>query len=422
MGEGFSRIGHSTVPPPRRTPSSQGAVLSSSNDAPLAGLKVVELARILAGPWIGQTLADLGADVVKVEAPEGDDTRRWGPPFVRNADGSEGDAAYFHACNRGKRSVVADLRSEEGRALVRDLAGDADVFIENFKVGALAKYGLDYASLHALNPRLVYCSITGFGQDGPYAARAGYDAMIQAMGGIMSLTGEPDGGPQKIGVAFADLFAAQHGVIAIQAALLQRARTGRGQHVDIALLDSMVGMLANQAMNYLVSGMSPTRMGTAHPNIVPYQAFAASDGALMLAVGNDAQFARLCDVLDVPQLANDPRFATNADRVRHRDVLVPLLADAFARSSRDDVLAKLEAQGVPAGPINSVAEVFDDPQVRHRGLRLDLDAPDVADGRIPGVRTPIRFSGAKLALDRPSPKLGAHTQEVTAALAKERIP
>jgi len=422
MGEGFSRIGHSAVPPPRRTPSSQGAVLSSSNDAPLAGLKVVELARILAGPWIGQTLADLGADVVKVEAPEGDDTRRWGPPFVRNADGSEGDAAYFHACNRGKRSVVADLRGEAGRALVRDLAAGADVFVENFKVGALAKYGLDYASLHALNPRLVYCSITGFGQDGPYAARAGYDAMIQAMGGIMSLTGEPEGGPQKIGVAFADLFAAQHGVIAIQSALLQRARTGRGQHIDIALLDSMVGMLANQAMNYLVSGASPTRMGTAHPNIVPYQAFAAGDGALMLAVGNDAQFARLCDVLDVLQLANDSRFATNADRVRHRDVLVPLLADAFARSSRDDVLAKLEAQGVPAGPINSVAEVFDDPQVRHRGLRFDLDAADMADGRIPGVRTPIRFSGATLALDRPSPKLGAHTQEVTAALAKERNP
>lgn len=404
------------------TPSSQGAVLSSSNDAPLAGLKVVELARILAGPWIGQTLADLGADVVKVEAPEGDDTRRWGPPFVRNADGSEGDAAYFHACNRGKRSVVADLRSEAGRALVRDLAAGADVFVENFKVGALAKYGLDYASLHALNPRLVYCSITGFGQDGPYAARAGFDAMIQAMGGIMSLTGEPDGGPQKIGVAFADLFAAQHGVIAIQAALLQRARTGHGQHIDIALLDSMVGMLANQAMNYLVSGASPTRMGTAHPNIVPYQAFAAGDGALMLAVGNDAQFARLCEVLEVQQLAADRRFATNADRVRHRAVLVPLLSDAFARQARDDVLAKLEAQGVPAGPINAVAEVFDDPQVRHRGLQIELDAPDVADGRMPGVRTPIRFSDATLVLDRPSPRLGAHTQEVTAALAKERTP
>jgi crotonobetainyl-CoA:carnitine CoA-transferase CaiB-like acyl-CoA transferase len=421
--EGGVRIGRRLSRHPRRTPSSRKVqVLSSSNDAPLAGLKVVELARILAGPWIGQTLADLGADVIKVEAPEGDDTRRWGPPFVRNADGSEGDAAYFHACNRGKRSVVADLREPGGRALVRELAAGADVFIENFKVGALAKYGLDYPALHALNPRLVYCSVTGFGQDGPYAARAGYDAMIQAMGGIMSLTGEPDGGPQKIGVAFADLFAAQHGVIAIQAALLQRARSGRGQHIDIALLDSMVGMLANQAVNYLVSGASPTRMGTAHPSIVPYQAFEARDGALMLAVGNDAQFARLCEVLDTPQLAADPRFSTNAGRVRHREVLVPLLAEAFARQSRDAVLAKLEARGVPAGPINTVAEAFDDPQVRHRGLRLDLDAPGVAGGRIPGVRTPLRFSDAALALDRPSPRLGAHTQDVTAALAKERNP
>lgn len=392
----------------------QGAGLSSNNDTPLAGLKVVELARILAGPWIGQTLADLGAEVVKVEAPEGDDTRRWGPPFIRNADGSQGDAAYFHACNRGKRSLVADLRSEAGRARVRALASDADVFIENFKLGALEKYGLDYPSLHALNPRLVYCSITGFGQDGPYAARAGYDAMIQAMGGIMSLTGEPDGGPQKIGVAFADLFAAQHGVIAIQAALLQRMRTGRGQHIDIALLDSMVGMLANQAMNYLVSGTSPTRMGTAHPNIVPYQAFDAADGALMLAVGNDAQFARLCEVLALPQLATDPRYSSNAQRVGHRAQLVPLLADAFALQARDAVLAKLEAQGVPAGPINSVAEVFDDPQVRHRGLRLDLDG-------IPGVRTPIKFSDAALVLDRRSPALGEHTDAVITEAAKGPI-
>lgn len=392
----------------------------NNGEAPLRGLKVVELARILAGPWIGQTLADLGADVVKVESPEGDDTRRWGPPFVRNEDGSGGDAAYFHACNRGKRSVVADLRSEAGRALVRELAVDADVFVENFKVGALAKFGLDYASLRALNPRLVYCSVTGFGQDGPYAHRAGYDAMIQAMGGIMDLTGEPDGGPQKIGVAFADLFAALHGVVAIQAALLQRERSGRGQHVDIALLDSMVGMLANQAMNYLVSGRSPTRMGTAHPNIVPYQAFAARDGSLVLAVGNDAQFARLCAVLDEPRLAADPRFATNADRVRHREALVPRLAAAFAQRSRDEVLVRLEERGVPAGPINSVAEVFDDPQMRHRGLRIDIPAPGVAGDRIPGVRTPIRFSDAALALGQPSPRLGEHTDEVVAGLQSTR--
>ena len=392
----------------------------SNRNAPLAGLKVVELARILAGPWIGQVLADLGADVVKIEAPQGDDTRRWGPPFVADAHGGEGDAAYFHACNRGKRSVVADLRDADDLSMVRALAAGADVFIENFKVGGLAKFGLDYPSLQSLNPRLVYCSVTGFGQDGPCAQRAGYDAMIQAMSGIMDLTGEPDGGPQKMGVAFADLFAGLHGVIGIQAALLQRERTGRGQQVDIALLDSMVGVLANQAMNALVSGVPPRRMGTAHPSIVPYQVFAVRDGHLMLAVGNDAQFARACAVLGEPALAVDPRFSTNAARVRHRDALVPQLAAAFARVDRDAVLAALEREGVPAGPINTVAEVFDDPQARHRGLRLDLDAPDVAGGRVPGVRTPIRFSDAALVLDRASPVLGAHSAEVRAELGLAR--
>ena len=391
--------------------------MSSSNDAPLAGLKVVELARILAGPWIGQTLADLGADVIKIESPDGDDTRRWGPPFVRRANGSQGGAAYFHACNRGKRSLVADLRDAEDVARVRALAAQADVLIENFRVGGLAKYGLDYASLHALNPRLVYCSVTGFGQDGPYANRAGYDAMIQAMGGIMSLTGEADGSPQKIGVAFADLFAAQHGTIAIQAALLQRASTGCGQHIDIALLDSMVGMLANQAMNYLVSGNAPTRMGSAHPNIVPYQPFATHDGELMLAVGNDAQFKRLCVVLELPQLAEDPCYATNADRVRHREALVPMLAGAFARRSRAELLMELERQGIPVGPINSVAQVFEDPQVIHRGLRLDLPDADADGGTLPGVRTPMLFSDSPLALERRSPRLGEHTDAVHAALA-----
>ena len=397
----------------------QGAGVSNS-DAPLAGLKVVELARILAGPWIGQTLADLGAEVIKVEAPQGDDTRRWGPPFVAAADGSEGDAAYFHSCNRGKRSLVADLRDPADLETVRALAARADVFIENFKVGGLARYGLDYPALRALNPRLVYCSVTGFGQDGPYAARAGYDAMIQAMGGIMDLTGDAQGGPQKIGVAFADLFAGLHGTIAIQAALLQRERSGQGQHIDIALLDSMVGMLGNQALNYLVSGQSPRRMGNAHPNIVPYQVFAARDGELMLAVGNDAQFGRLCEVLGESELARDPRFAGNADRVRHREILVPLLAAAFLRQERGDVLQRLEAQGVPAGPINSVAEVFDDPQVRHRGLQLDLPAPGVAGGRVPGVRTPIRYSDAALVLDRPAPRLGEHGADIKALLERER--
>lgn len=378
----------------------------SNSNAPLAGLKVVELARILAGPWIGQVLADLGADVVKIESPQGDDTRRWGPPFVRDADGAEGDAAYFHACNRGKRSLVADFRNEGERRQVRELAARADVLIENFKVGDLARYGLDYAALHALNPRLVYCSVTGFGQNGPYAHRAGYDAMIQAMGGIMSLTGEADGAPQKTGVAFGDIFAGLHGAIAIQAALLQRQRTGRGQHIDIALLDCMVGVLGNQAMNYLMSGRSPTRMGSAHPNIVPYQPFAARDGELMLAVGNDAQFAKLCEALGEAGLADDPRFASNAARVRHRDALVPLLAAAFANVARDDILGELERLGVPAGPINDMAQVFDDPQVRHRGMRLQLDAPGLEGGAVPGVRTPIRFSEARLALGRASPRLG----------------
>ncbi|WP_240096470.1 CaiB/BaiF CoA transferase family protein [Thermomonas flagellata] len=387
-----------------------------SAGAPLAGLRVVELARILAGPWIGQTLADLGADVVKVEAPEGDDTRRWGPPFVARADGSGGDAAYFHACNRGKRSVVADLRSAEGRALVRALAARADVLIENFKVGDLARHGLDYAALAALNPRLVYCSVTGFGQDGPYAARAGYDAMVQAMGGIMSLTGEPDGPPQKAGVAHADLFAGLHGVIAIQAALWQRERSGRGQHIDIALLDCQVAMLANQAMNYFVGGEVPRRMGNAHPNIVPYQAFAAVDGWLMLAVGNDAQFARLCAVLGRPQWAQAPAWRDNAGRVRDRARLVPQLAEAIAAWPRAALLAALAAQGVPAGPINDLAEVFADPQVCHRGLRLDLPAPGLAGGRVPGLRTPIRFSEATLALGRAAPALGAHTDAVRAEL------
>lgn len=402
----------------RRMPSSRKVqVLSSSNDAPLAGLKVVELARILAGPWIGQTLADLGADVVKIEAPGGDDTRRWGPPFIALADGGVGDAAYFHACNRGKRSVVVDLRVAAEVDRLRALIAQADVLIENFKVGGLAKYGLDFPSLHALNPRLIYCSVTGFGQDGPYAQRAGYDAMIQAMSGIMSLTGEPDGPPQKMGVAFADLFAAQHGTIAIQAALWQRQHSGRGQHIDIALLDSMVGMLANQAMNYLISGSVPTRMGSAHPNIVPYQPFAIRDGELMLAVGNDAQFARLCVVLDLPQLAEDPRFATNAQRVQHREDLVPLLADAFARWPRAELLVALERQGIPAGPINRVDEVFDDPQVIHRGLRLSLPDANADIGTLPGVRTPMLFSDSPLALARRSPRLGEHTAAVHAALA-----
>ncbi|WP_416357265.1 CaiB/BaiF CoA transferase family protein [Aureimonas phyllosphaerae] len=367
-------------------------------DAPLKGLKVLELARILAGPWIGQTLADLGAEVIKVEAPEGDDTRRWGPPFVTH-DG-ERTAAYFHAANRGKRSVVADFSTEEGRALVRRLALEADVLVENFKVGGLAKYGLDYETLAAANPRLVYCSVTGFGQDGPYAQRAGYDFMIQAMGGIMDLTGEPDGTPQKIGVAFADIFTGLYGVIAIQAALARRERTGRGDHVDMALMDCMTGVLANQALNYFASGTAPKRLGNAHPNIVPYQGFAVADGHVVIACGNDRQFARLAAVIGEPDLGSDPRFATNEARVAHRAALVAIMEGRLLLMARDALLADLEREGVPAGPINTLADVFADPQVLHRGMRIEPDG-------VPGLRTPIRFRDAALKLDTPSPRLGS---------------
>jgi crotonobetainyl-CoA:carnitine CoA-transferase CaiB-like acyl-CoA transferase len=383
--------------------------------APLQGLKVVELARILAGPWMGQTLADLGADVIKVEAPEGDDTRQWGPPFVAAADGGRADAAYFHACNRGKRSVIADYRKPEDLEFVHALIADADVVIENFKTGGLAKYGLDYASLSAKHPRLVYCSVTGFGQDGPYAARAGYDAMIQGMGGIMSLTGDPAGEPQKIGVAFADIFTGVYGVIAVQAALAQRERTGRGQHVDMALLDVMVGVLANQAMNYLVSAKVPSRYGNAHPNIVPYQVFAVNDGHIMLAVGNDGQYQRLCAILEAADLAADPRYASNEGRVLHRQELVPALGAYLLRWSRDELLGRLAVSAVPAGPINTVADVFADPQVQHRHMQLALPAPHVDGGVLPGVRTPITFSAATLNTGRPAPRLGEHTDEVRRA-------
>ena len=382
---------------------------------PLDGIRVLELARILAGPWVGQLLADLGADVVKVERPgEGDDTRGWGPPFVERADGDVHAAAYFHSCNRGKRSVAIDFTTPEGQAQVRRLAARADVVIENFKVGGLAKYGLDSQSLRAENPRLVYCSITGFGQDGPYASRAGYDFMIQGMGGIMDLTGAPDGEPQKIGVAFADIFTGIYASVGILAALQRRAATGEGGHVDMALLDTQVSVLANQALNYLVSGRAPTRMGNAHPNIVPYQVFPVSDGHVIVAVGNDGQYRRLCAVLGAPELGTDARFATNRDRVAHRETLVPILAELTARSTRAGLLAALEEVGVPAGPINGIADVFADPQVIARGMRLDLAAPEIAGGSVPSVRSPIVLDGEPQAATRAAPALGAHTQEVLA--------
>ena len=367
--------------------------------APLAGLKVLELARILAGPWAGQVLADLGAEVTKVESPAGDDTRSWGPPFVDNPDGTR-DAAYFHACNRGKTSLVIDFTTTEGQQRVRDLAADADVLIENFKVDGLAKYGLDYAALSALNPRLVYCSITGFGQDGPYAPRAGYDFIVQGMSGIMDLTGEPDGAPQKIGVAMADIGTGLYAVIAIQAALAMRERTGRGQQIDMALLDTMTGMLANQAANYFASGVTPPRVGNAHLNVSPYAVFETADGWFILAVGNDGQFRRFCAVAGLEAEAADPRFATNAGRLDHREPLFAAITAATKRFARDDLLALLEAAGVPAGPINTVAQALEDPQVRARGMVVPGDA-------IAGLRTPIRFSDADLATGRPAPRLGS---------------
>ncbi|WP_420411237.1 CaiB/BaiF CoA transferase family protein [Roseibium sp.] len=380
--------------------------------APLKGIKVVELARILAGPWIGQTLADLGAEVIKVESPQGDDTRGWGPPFLTTSEGEAGDAAYFHSCNRGKRSITVDFRTEEGQEIVRKLVADADVLVENFKVGGLAKYGLDYEHLSAVNPKLVYCSVTGFGQEGPYAHRAGYDFMIQGMGGIMDLTGDPDGDPQKIGVAFADIFTGLYGVIGVLAALRRRDETGEGEWVDMALLDAQVSVLANQALNYFVSGKTPKRLGNAHPNIVPYQVFPAKDGHLIIAVGNDSQYRRLCGVLGRPELAEDPKYATNAARVASRTELVEILVAETAARTRDDLLAALELEGVPAGPINSVEDVFEDKQIQHRAMKVELPATDVEGGSVASVRSPIRFKNGNLVLERAAPALGEHTAEI----------
>ncbi len=383
--------------------------------SPLSGLKVLELARILAGPWTGQLLADLGADVVKVERPEGgDDTRGWGPPFVSGKDGSRQSATYFHACNRGKRSVAVDFETEDGSAFVKRLASHADVVVENFKVGGLKRYGLDHASLRAAEPRLIYCSITGFGQDGPYAHRTGYDIMIQAMGGIMDLTGEPGREPQKVGVAYADIFTGLYATVAILAALRGRDATGEGCHIDMALLDTQVGVLANQAMSFLVSGDVPHRIGNAHPAIVPYQTFPTSDGHVIVAVGNDRQFAKFVGLLGAPELAADPRFVTNADRVGNRAVLISLLTALTVRFSRETLLAALEKAGVPAGPINDVADVFADPQVVARGMRMSLPDSAVTGGAVPTVRSPIVFDGRPAVADRVSPGLGMHTQEILA--------
>ncbi|MGA8444574.1 MAG: CaiB/BaiF CoA-transferase family protein [Roseiarcus sp.] len=378
--------------------------------SPLAGLRVVELARVLAGPTTGQTLADLGADVIKVESPEGDETRRWGPPFI-DTEGEQ-SAAYFHSCNRGKRSIVADFATERGREIVRRLAARSDVLVENFKVGGLAKFGLDYEPLSRLNPRLIYCSVTGFGQTGPYAKRAGYDFLIQGMSGVMDITGEPDGPPEKAGIAIADLFTGLYGVIAIEAALIARDRTGRGQRLDLALFDSMSAMLANQAMNYLASGRSPKRMGNAHINLAPYQTLPVADGWLIVAVGNDGQFTRLCGVLGLENLAVDPRFATNPGRVTNRIEMGRELEAKTALWRRDELLAALEAVVVPAGPINTIADLFADPQFKARGMRIEPQGT-------PGIRSPIMMSESPLVFERRSPNLGEHQAEILREIGLE---
>jgi len=382
---------------------------------PLSHIRVLDLSRVLAGPWASQLLADLGAEVIKIERPgEGDDTRGWGPPFITNADGTRGDAAYFLSTNRGKRSVCIDMAKPEGQALIRKLAEKSDIVLENFKVGGLKKYGLDYESLKALNPRLIYCSITGFGQSGPYAQRAGYDFMIQGMGGIMSITGQPDGtqgaGPVKIGVAFADIFTGIYSVIGMLAALVHRDRNGEGQHVDMALLDCQVAVLANQALNFLVGGKSPVRLGNAHPNIVPYQTFETQDRHIIIAVGTDRQFREYCALIGTPALPEDKRFATNRARVENRDALIALLTGAMKARTTAEWIAVFEPAAIPCGPINSIEEVFADPQVQHRGLNISLNRPDGV--ATPGVANPIRLSATPVSYDKPPPALGEGTDHV----------
>jgi crotonobetainyl-CoA:carnitine CoA-transferase CaiB-like acyl-CoA transferase len=380
---------------------------------PLAGLRVVELARILAGPWAGQILADLGADVIKVERKgAGDDTRAWGPPFVEAADGGNLSAAYFHCTNRGKRSIELDFDTADGQRIVKKLIARSDVLIENFKVGGLKKFGLDYASLAPDYPRLVYCSVTGFGQTGPSAPRAGYDLMAQGIGGIMAMTGTPDGPPLRVGVPIADVFSGVYSAVGILAAVVRREQTGRGGYVDTALVDSTVGTLAFQALNYLVSGQVPKRIGNAHPNLVPYQEFPVADGRVIIATGNDAQFIKLCGILGAPQLAEVPAYQDNKGRLAHRAELVGKLTELTSKFKRQELLDKLEAATIPAGPINELDQVFADPQVVHRGMKLDLKNPAAKGGTSPGIRTPIVLDGAPMASDRPAPRLGEHTAEI----------
>lgn len=386
----------------------------------LAGVRVLDLSRVLAGPWATQTLADLGAEVIKIERPGvGDDTRAWGPPFTTKTDGSRGDSAYFLCANRGKKSVALDIASEDGAATIRKLAETSDVLVENFKVGGLKKYGLDYASLAAINPRLIYCSITGFGQTGPRAGQAGYDYMIQAMGGLMSVTGQPDGAPgaepMKVGVAVVDLATGLYASNAILAALLHARATGQGQHVDIALFDVQAAMLANQVTNFFVSGKAPTRMGNAHPNLVPYQPFPTSDGMVVIAVGNDGQYRALCGVLGADDLAADPRYAANAGRIEHRAELVAAISALTRALTMAELFDRLEAAGVPCGPVNTIDQVFEEPQALHRGLEIALDREDLT-APTKTVASPIRLSETPVRYDRAPPVLGADTDAVLGAL------
>jgi len=402
----------------------------------LSHIRVLDLSRILAGPWAGQMLADLGAEVIKVERPkQGDDTRHWGPPWLKDSQGNETDEAAYYLCvNRGKKSITIDITHPDGQALIKKLAAKSDILLENYKVGGLAQYGLDYASLNTLNPKLIYCSITGFGQTGPYKNRAGYDFLIQGMGGLMSVTGDPDevpgGGPQKAGVALADILTGLYASNACMAALAYREQTGKGQHIDLALLDVQVATLANQASNYLISGNAPQRLGNAHPNIVPYQSFASADGHFILAVGNDDQFSRLCDFLNQPQLKRDERFASNAARVKNREVLIPLLATLFAVKPSEYWMSALEEIGVPCGPINTIDQVFQDPQVQHR--KMQIQRPHPVSGSVPLVSSPIKLSESTVNPGEAPPLLGEHTYQIlnelldiddveTSRLAKEGI-
>ncbi len=386
----------------------------------LSHLRVLDLSRVLAGPWASQNLADLGAEVIKIERPgRGDDTRAWGPPFLKDAQGQDTlETAYFLCANRGKKSVTLDIASERGSAIVRALAARSDVLIENFKTGDLRRYGLSYEDLKAINPRLVYCSITGFGQQGPFAAQAGYDFMIQGTGGLMSITGEPDalegGGPKKVGVPVADLMTGMYATVAILAALMRRDRGGTGEYIDMALLDCQVAMLSNQAQNYLISGQVPRRYGNAHPNVVPYQAFATADGHIIIAIGNDFQFAKFCQAAGEPELARDARFLTNADRVRNREAIVVEMTRLARTRGTQAWLALLGPLGVPCGPINDMAQTFAHPQTVHRGMKLELQHP--ASGPVPLVANPIRFTEQPIRYDRPPPLLGEHSDEVLGEL------